>query len=1073
MKSLVQWAISNSPAMNVLLLVTILVGWFSFQGMQRETFPDFDIDTILISVPYPGAAPQEVEEGICQKIEEAVRSLDGIKKVSSVSQEGSGSVILQLEANVRAPDRVLDEVRSEVDRIPSFPLEAEDPEIRLVTTRRPVIRVAVTGPETWDDGEELRLRNLAERVRDEMLQLNGVSQVDFVAARDFQIDVEIPEDTLRSYGLSLGEVAETIRSENRELPAGVMRAESQEILLRGNNRRVTGPEIAQLPLISQPGGAVLTVGDLGTVRDAFDDVTAFGYINRKPAMALSVERSSDEDLLLMIDAVKDYVANASLPEGYQLVTWSDESIEVRGRLNMLYENSFLGLLIVFTLLVLFLDLKLAFWVAIGIPFSVLAAGSYLYFDGHTLNMISMFGFLMALGIVVDDAIVVGENIYAHREQGKSLRQAAIDGTLEVMPSVMASIATTVIAFLPLMFVAGVMGKFIAVMPMAIIAMLLASLFESVTILPCHLAHSHDRMFRVLGAFLFVFKWLLRPITWASSKASGGLAWFIDKVYLPALGWSLVNRSVMVAAGISILLVTFGLIRSGVVQTDVFPKLDGNTIQAMLKFPDGTPEHVTRKWVRHIEDSFWEVNEKLSPRGESLGVTSFSTIGTQVSAGGPPIASVSGGGSHVGSVEIELQDTEERTISSDEIITHWRDAVGKVPGAESLAITSRAHGPGGKSIEFKLLASGADLDQLEQAVDRTKQKLAQYPGVQDIADDSLPGKWEYRFRIKPRAYAMNVTNDDLAETVRAAYFGNEVMRVQRGRHEVKIMVRYPLEDRRRFAAFDDLRVRLQDGSELPITELAEVEIVRGYSAINRQNQKRSVTITADVDIAVARARDIVLNLQEESMPEILAAFPAVDLLWEGQQEQETESFESMQRGFLVALLAMFLLLSFEFKSYFQPLLILGIIPFGVVGAVLGHALLGIPLTLFSMFGLVALTGIVLNDSIVLVDFINHRVRDGMPLNEALLDAGRRRFRPVMLTTLTTVGGLSPLLLETSLQAQLLIPMAASIAFGEIFATVIVLFMVPIGYSLQASFLGLFPGGELVPEEHEEYATSARG
>jgi len=1054
--------------MNILMIVVMAVGGFSLYSMKRETFPDFDLDIVLVAVPYPGAAPQEVEEGICQKIEEAVRSLDGIKKVTSVAAEGSGSVIIELQSSVTNPDRVVDEIRSEVDRIPSFPQESEDPEIRRVTTRRPVIRVGVIGPDDDTEDTQLQLRAVAETVRDELLQLDGVSQVEFLNERDYQIDVEISESKLRAHGLSLTNVADIIRRENRELPAGTIRGESQEVLLRGNNRRTRGEEIAELPVITQLDGAVLTIDDLGVVRDELADTASRGYIGGKPAMALTVNRSSEEDLLKMIDAVNNYTASTQMPSGYEIMTWSDQSVEVRGRLNLLIENAIYGLFIVFILLILLLDIELAVWVSLGIPFSILAAGVYLYFVGETMNMISMFGFVMALGIVVDDAIVVGENIYAHRQMGKSLHDAAVDGTAEVSSSVSSSTATTVIAFMPLLFVSGVMGKFMAVMPMAIIAILLASLFECMTILPCHLAHKNQRVFQVLGWILFLFAWLVPILNWASRAASKVLEWTVNHIYRPSLLYAIGNRMLVCSIGIAAMFVIVGLVRSGVTPWVVFPKLDGNTVQAQLTFPDGTPERVTQKWTKHLEDAFWRVNERLSPPGESIGVVSFRTIGSQVTAGGPPGGQAEGSsGSHAGSVEIELTDTEMREISSEEIVTLWREEVGVIPGAESISIGSRNMGPGGIPIEFRLLGSSESMPDLEAAVEKTKDHLSTYGGVQDVSDDSIPGKWEYRFRVRPSAAALGVRTADLAETVRAAFYGQEVMRVQRGRHEVKIMVRYPIEDRHRLASFDDIRVRLNDGVERPIAELAEVEIVRGYSEINRVDQKRSITITADLDEKKGNAREIIASLKAGFLPGLLDEYPSVSVRWEGQSQQQRESLSSMGLGFLVALMAMFLLLTFEFKSYFQPILIMAIIPFGAIGAVIGHAIMGIPLTMFSMFGLVALTGIVVNDSIVLVDFINNRIKDGMSIQEALVDAGVRRFRPVMLTTATTVGGLLPLLTETSLQAQILIPMATSIAFGEIFATAIVLYLVPVGYSIKAEFLMLFaPANSPEPEQNVE-------
>jgi multidrug efflux pump subunit AcrB len=1068
MRGLVRSSIANTSALNLCMIAVLAVGWYCMGAMRRESFPEFDLDRILVTVPYPGAAPQEVEEGVGQKIEEAVRTIEGVKKVTTVAQEGACNVVLELIPGGRSPDRVLDEVRSEVDRIPSFPLEAEQHQISLVTNRRPSLRVGIIGPYKPDDSgkisveAELQLRQVAERLREDLLSLPEVAQVDYLAARNYQIDIEIPEETLRSYGLTLRRAAEIIRRENRELPAGSIRSQSQEVLLRGNNRRTEGSEIAKLPVVADSNGAVLTVGDLGLVRDEFADATSLNFINGQPAMALSVQRSTSQDLFAMIDAVKGFVETVDVPEGYALTTWSDESVEVRGRLNLLVRNGGQGLVIVFVILLLFLDPKLAFWVALGIPFSLFAAAAYLYLTGQTLNQISMFAFVMALGIVVDDAIVVGENVFAHRQMGKSYLRAAIDGTVEVIPSVVTAVLTTVVAFAPLLYVSGTMGKFTAVMPAAIIAMLLASLVECVTILPCHLAHEKSMVFRVLHFVLFAFRWMMIPARVANRYASAGLDWFIANIYQPTLRLALRNRLIVGAACVSAIIMTVGLQKSGIVKFTFFPRVDGNTLNASVSFPDGTPATVTAKAMQRVEDAFWSVAEDYEKQGKPIAKNSFRVVGAQVRGSSPGgSSSPAAGGSHKGSVEIELIKSEDRGVPSQEIVGKWREKVGFIPGTEELTLGTRSFGPGGAPVEFKLLGSAAAVSDLEAAVERCKKQLSSYPGLFDIRDDSVPGKWEYRFRIKPEAFAMGVRTADLAETVRAAYYGEEVMRVQRGRHEVKVMVTYPREDRKLLSNFDEIRVRLDDGIERPITELAQIDIVRSYSEINRIDQARSITISSDLDEKVANAAEVVADLQAGFIPNLLTEFPSIRVRWEGQQEQRAESLGSLFFGFSVALIVMFVLLAIEFKSAVQPAMIMLIIPFGMLGAVMGHLFMGIPLTLFSMYGIVALTGIVVNDSIVLIDFINSRVRSGVPIQQAIEESGSRRFRPVLLTTITTIGGLTPILLESSIQAQILIPMATSIAFGEFFATVVVLYLVPVTYSLYWS-----AGGRLSEQAYAE-------
>ena len=797
--------------------------------------------------------------------------------------------------------------------------------------------------------------------------------------------------------------------------------------MRGKNKRYSGEEIAKLPLVTLPDGLVLTVGDLATVRDEFADVASTNQINGRPGMVISVDRTSSEDLLAMAAAVKGYVdGGGRLPAGYELVTWADQSVDVRDRLNMLVSNGLQGLLIVFVVLALFLDLKIAFWVAMGIPVAMFGTGALMFSTDQTLNMLSMFAFLMAIGIVVDDAIVVSDNIERHRRMGKPLVQAAIDGTVEVVPSVITSVLTTVITFLPLCFVSCVMGKFIAVMPFAFISALLMSLLESTLVLPGHLAHENNLLFTVLGVVLYPLRLLLPVVAFLQRACDRGLKWFVRWIYSPVLDFAIDNRFSTIALAVGFLLLALGVVRSGITPFELFPKIDASRLLAKIVFPDGTPASVTEEATRRIEAAAVAASRKFSPPGGDPVVTlvhrAVGTVASQGEVG--PDARMSG--SHVGAVAVELIEGERRDVTSEEFISEWRRAAGEFAGTESLLYGTENIGPGGKTIEFKLLAQSSPeaVLQLEAAVARCKEWLAQYPGVIDIDSDSRPGKWEYQIKVKPRAETLGVSLADLAGTVRASYYGEEVMRLQRGRHEVKLMVRYPQDERRSFATLDDIRVTGPDGVKRPLRELADITVDRGYSEINRLDQKRSITVVADIDVATSSltSGQITADMEKRLLPGLLAEFPLVRVRWEGQREQTNESLRSLGIGFTVALFAMFVLLTMEFKSYFQPLLIIFVIPFGIAGAVFGHALMGMPLTLFSMFGLVALSGVVVNDSIVLIDFINHRVRAGHPLRESLRDAGCLRFRPVLLTSVTTIGGLMPLLLETSFQAQFLVPMA---------------------------------------------------
>lgn len=1080
MKRVLAWAITNAPGMNVLMLALMLVGGVALWRMRREVFPAFELEVVMVTVPYPGATPQDTEEAICQKIEEAIRSIDGIKKVTSIAQEGSGFVLAELRSDVKDVQKVMAEIDREVDRIPSFPLLAEDPQVQQITFREAAIRIGVVGPNDRSRESELKLRAVAEKIRDEVLTLPAVSSASVMGARPYQIDVEIPEATLRSYGLSLQQVAQIIRERNIELPGGNLKSEGQEILLRAKNKGRIGEEIGRLPLVTQPGGVVLTVSDLGTVRDEFQDITSVGEINGEPAMVVNVERTKAEDLLAMVDAVRAYAATAEVPEGYRIELWGDSSTEVRGRLDLLLRNGLQGLLLVFLVLTLFLEMRLAFWVALGIPISILGAGMMLAYGGQTLNMLSLFAFLIALGIVVDDAIVIGENIYAHIQMGKPLKQAAIDGTVEVMGSVAASVTTTVIAFSPMFFVSGVMGKFMAVIPFAVIAMLVISLWESVFVLPTHLAHKHTGFFK----FLSIVTYPLRPVgialNWLSDHATTGLDWVCNRLYLPTLRFSLRHPVVPIAAAIAMFIFTGGLIRGGIVPSILFPKTDNNNLQATISFPDGTSAVETDRATRRMEEALRSVSRKLGQQhAERVGIPAEDIYNNAEGRGVGPVrltyrdvgtitnlqpgANTGGTGSHVGQIFAELFDTEVRDIHSDELIAMWRAEAGEFPGAERITFGTIGVGPGGRAIEFKLLASSEHVDQLLAGTEAVKAKLAEFAGVYDIADDNTPGKWEFQFRVKDRALATGVTPTDLGETVRNVYFGAEAMRLQRGRHEVKLMVRYPEDERRSLVDFREIRIQTPDGTQRPITELAEVNLNRGFSEINRVDQMRSVTISADLDETQANGNLIIQQLQTDFIPKLLAQYPNLKVRWEGQREQSNESVSSLITGFAIAIVAMFVLLVLQFRSYAQPLLILAIIPFGMIGAVWGHAILGLPLTLFSMFGLVALAGVVVNDSIVLIDFINARVRDGVPIREALIESGARRFRPILLTSMTTIAGLAPLMMEKSFQAQLLIPMAASLAFGLMLATVLVLVLIPVFYLLYLNLIELL--GFTAVEEDE--------
>lgn len=1058
MKSLIAWSVKNWQAMNVVMLGVMLLGFYSLTQLRRDFWPDFELYRLDIAVVYPGASPDEIEEGILEKIEESIRTVDGIDEMTSSAREGLGSVSLELDPDSTQDDaqRVLTEVTTLIGQIPSFPELAEKPDIRLDTNFVTAIRVAVMGPAVSDEdanGQDddlraeaaLALRRVAERVREAVLALPSVSVADLVGTPDYQIDIEIPEQTLREYNLSLQSVAAIVRANNIELPGGTLRGRSQEILLRGSDKSSVGTGIEDIPLVSEPGGAVLTVGDLGRVRDEFSVDGSINEVNGRPAVLVSVETTSADDLIEVSESIKRYVEleKGNLPAGYTMMAIRDRSTSVTNRLNLLGKNAWMGLVLVFIVLALFLEMRLAWWVMLGIPISLLGACIYMYYGGQTLNMTSMFAFLIALGIVVDDAIVVGENIYAHREMGKDYYNAAVDGAYEVMPSVITAILTTVIAFAPIMYMEGRIKRLTVVLPMCVGAMLLISLVESLTILPSHLSHKRSRFLDALAYVLMPF----RPLVWLIERANKAmtrlLTWVIDHLYTPTLGWSLRNPAIVLSTLAGMLILSVGVVRSGMVPFLLLPKIDFGFITVQVIYPDGTPVDVTNRATKRLEEAIWKINQRsiddrLTTDPEGFVKAVQRTVGSSGDEVGSSIAS------HTGGLFIQLNDIGERTVNSDAIVRMWREESGRFPGAEAVAFGATPRGPASLPIEIRLMATGENLDELDQAIQTVKAKLAEYPYVSDIATDTRAGKWEYRIKVRDDAKAMGVSLADVAGTVRASYYGEEVMRLQRGRHEVPLRVRYPREERNTLVSFDDIRVRGTDRVERPLGEVAEVDVQRGYSEIRRVNQMRSVGVVADVDETRGNAFNVVSDLKANFVPQFNAEFPGVQLQWAGQQEQTDETVNSLTVGFFFVLGAMFLLLTIQFNSCWQAILILSIIPFGFIGAIIGHIVMNIDLTLFSIFGIVALAGVVVNDSIVLVDFINRRVADGLPLHEAIIDGGRRRFRAVLLTSVTTCAGMMPILLERSKEAQVVSPMATSLTFGLALSTIVVLVLAPVMY-----------------------------
>ncbi len=1029
MRGAVRWMADNHVAANLLMLVLVVGGAVKVLSIKQEVFPEISLDRVRVSVAYPGAGPEEVEEGILLQIEENLTGVDGIETLQAVAVEGLGSVTAELETGAD-PDRVLQDIKSEVDRITTFPEDAEKPVITKLLNRREVISVAVYG-----DVPERALRERAEAIRDDLLALPQITQVSLSGVRPYEISVEIPEENLRRYGLTLEGVAARLRRASLDLPGGTIKTRGGQILLRTKERRYWGPEYADLTILTAPDGTRVRLGDIARVRDTFRETDTSARFDGLPAAMVRVYRVGDQKPLEISDLVKRYVAGheAGLPPSLHLATWYDRSELFRSRLDLLLRNARIGLVLVLLTLGLFLEIRLALWVMLGIPISVLGALFVMPVLDVSINMISLFAFILALGILVDDAIVVGESIYAHRERGKPLPRAAKDGALDVAVPVVFSVLTTVVAFLPLVFVTGMMGKFIRVIPLVVISLLLVSLVESLFVLPAHLSGGRPRKKPrgVLGA-----------IEWVRSGFGRGLTWFIHRPYRWFLVACLRNRYTTLAAGVAALLLTLGLVKGGVVQFVFLPKVDGDVVTAVLRMPEGTPVEETSRIQQYIVEKAQEVVAEIDrtrPGRPSILRNIYALAGGTLAGGGP--VSVTSSASNLADTAVFLVGSEHRGISSTEVANRWRAAVGEIPGAEALTFKSSLMRLGA-NIDVQL--AHEEFGVLARASDALKAALARYPGVGDITDSYTQGKRELKLRLKPAARALGVTEEDLGRQVRAAFYGAEALRLQRGRNEVRVMVRYPEADRRSLADLENLRIRTPDGGEMPLADAAEILQGRGFSEIRRTDRKRVVDITADVDENQANAQEILTDLRGGILADLTRDFPGLTYSMEGEEKERRESLASMKDGFVLALVGIFALLAVSFRSYSQPLLIMAAIPFGVVGAVLGHVLMGYDLSILSLFGVVALAGVVVNDSLLLIDRANTALRQGLPPGDAVVEAAVRRFRPILLTSLTTFFGLTPMILETSVQAQFLIPMAISLAFGILFATGITLVLIPALY-----------------------------
>ncbi len=1020
MKDVLTAFAKNTVFANIVLILLFLAGGMATSTMIKENFPEFSLDMIVISVTYPGADPEEIEEGVCRKIEEAIEGLEGIKQYTTDSNENRGTALIEVREDYEAED-VLDKVRTRVEAISTFPVDAERPVIKELMLSDPVVLLYISG-----NMSERRIKEWAENLKDEIQNLSGISQVQIFGARDYEISIEVSEERLREYGMSFSEVADAIRRSSMNLAGGTIRTSGEEIRVRTVGRKYTGKELSSIVVLARPQGEIITLDRIATIKDGFTEDPIRAMINGEQSLMIIVNKTPEEDALEISEEIQKFVKDKriQLPDGANLKVLYDNTDMLRSRIDLLVKNGIIGMIVVLLLLWAFLNARLSFWGGMGIPVSIAGALAVLWAVGGTINMISLFGLIMVLGIVVDDAIVVGEAIYVHRKRGKSPLKAAVDGVSEVGMPVLAAVSTTIVAFVPLMYVGGIMGKFIAIMPVVVIACLAVSLVECLLLLPAHLSHLPD---------LNEEKETSNPFETINRIISSGMEWFIAHIYVPFLSKALYWRYISLCTAICVLFITIGIMKSGFLKFEVFPAVDGFVITSIVEFPEGTPPAVTQQAIDQIDAALIRLAERTkSSSGEPL-------INDRLSLVGQTLGQIPARGPNMGAVQGILIDSEKRGVHTKDLMVEWEKEVGPIPGVKSLTFSGMSTGPPGDPIEVWL--QGHNMDDILATSDKLMERLKRFDGVYQIRSDFAAGKKELRLELKPEARTLGLTVDDLARQVNTGYYGNEAIRMQRGRDDIRVRVRYTADERSRISNLERARIRTRNGSEVPLTSVAKISYTSGFSTITRTNGMRRVSVSAGVDTNKANANEIFAELSSDFFPKLEKKYPGVHIALQGEQKKMRESFDSLSIGFPLAVLGIYIIIATMFRSYIQPFVILFTVPFGIIGAVFGHILMGYDLSIMSIFGMVALTGVVVNDAIVLIERINENIAEGMPFFNAILSGGMRRFRAIFLTTLSTVGGLMPLILETDLQAKFLIPMALSIAAGVTFATVLTLVLIP--------------------------------
>ena len=1030
---IIAWFARNPVAANLLMLMIIGFGLYSAYSIRKQTTPDFELNTISVRVPYLGAAPAEVEEGILIKIEEAIGDLTGIEEISSTAEEGSGTVRAEvsLDADI---DQVLSDIKTRVDAIATFPALAEKPVIYKNEIQVPVILVSMYG-----NLDERTRKEQGQKLRDALLTLPEVTQVQLFGDRPYEISVQVSERTLREFGLTMSDVSEAIQRSSLDLPGGAIKSRGGDILLRTEGQVYRGLDFARIVLRTAPDGTRLTLGDIATIDDGFEETQSFGRFNGEASIMLQVQASGQQNELRTAAVIKEFVAERieDLPEGVRLDVWVDRAHYLKDRLDMMLKNMFQGAVLVFLVLSLFLRLKVAVWVIVGIPVTFLGALALMPIAPWpvTVNVISLFAFILVLGIVVDDAIIIGESVYTKiRADGHSVDNVVL-GARRVATAATFGVLTTIAAFVPMLFIGGFAAPFLEAVSVVVGLALIFSLIESKLILPAHLAHARigpvdeQEIFAPYrgGPSARVNKFFFR----IQRRFQHWLHRVIDQRYRPALAVAVRNRGVTVAIFIATFIVTIGVISSGILRVTVFPEVPGDYIQMRLEMESGTSPIERNDTLRLIEDTAFAVADQYE--ADNPGVMR-------------PIRHVASWteGDFVGNIFVELPIDESRPLSVFEMTDLWRSAVPELPGVKSVVFTDGRNLGGGKPIELGL--SGDDYPSLRAAAEDVARRLGEYEGLFDIETSARGGGNEIELSVKPEAESLGISMQLLGRQVRQAFYGEEAQRIQRGKDEIKVMVRYPESERRSVADLRQMRIRTPDGGEVPFDAVANLSFGDALTEIRRLDRQRTVTVSADLDPTVAQPGPILKEMMETELPRILADYPTVEAALEGSSQEEQEFWLNAAVASLAALFLIYALIAVPLKSYLQPLLIMSVIPFGLIGAVIGHIVFDTALSMFSVIGLIALSGVVVNDSLIMMDFINTARREGRSALDAVLESGAARFRAIILTSLTTAFGLLPIIFETSVSAQFVIPMAISMSFGILFATVITLFLVPCLYML---------------------------